>query len=81
VAELDFQYRGMFFNGDVFHINGEVVDKWRGAKTGTGYVKVEFHTTNNRGDDIMPGSGIMALPSEQSGPVEFPVDVREDGRA
>jgi acyl dehydratase len=80
VAELDFQYRGMFFNGDVFHINGEVVDKWRGAKTGTGYVKVEFHTTNNRGDDIMPGTGIMALPSEKNGPVEFPVDVREDGR-
>jgi hypothetical protein len=81
VCELDFQYRGMFFNGDVFRINGTVVDKWRGAKTGTGYVKVEFHTINNRGDDIMPGTGIMALPSEQNGPVEFPVDVREDGRA
>ncbi|MGH2370836.1 MAG: FAS1-like dehydratase domain-containing protein [Chloroflexota bacterium] len=81
VAELDFQYRGMFFNGDVFRINGKVVDKWRGAKTGIGYVKVEFHTINNRGDDIMPGTGIMALPSRESGPIEFPVDVREDGRA
>ena len=80
VAELDFQFRGMFFNGDVFHISGNVVDKWRGRQTGTGYVKIEFHSINNRGQDIMPGFGIMALPSKVNGPVEFPVDVRADGR-
>jgi acyl dehydratase len=81
VAELDFQFRGMFFNGDVFRISGEVTDKWRGAKTGTGYVQVKFQSVNNRGDNIMPGTGIFALPSEKDGPVQFPVDVAEDGRA
>jgi acyl dehydratase len=81
VAHLDFQFRGMFFNGDVFRINGEVVDKWRGAKTGTGYVKFAFATINNRGEDIMPGSGIAALPSHDNGPVQFPVDVDDDARA
>jgi len=81
IAQLDFQFRGMFFNGDVFRTSGEVVDKWRGAKTGTGYVKVKFKSINNRGEDIMPGTAIAALPSEETGPVQFPVDVREDGRA
>lgn len=81
VAELDFQFRGMFFHSDVFRINGQVIDKWHGAKTGTGYVKVEFHSINTRGDDIMPGTGTMALPSEENGSVQFPGDVREDGRA
>jgi acyl dehydratase len=81
VCNLDFQYRGMFFNGDVFRTSGEVVDKWRGAKTGTGYVKVTFKSINNRGDNIMPGTMIAALPSEETGPVQFPVDVREDGKA
>lgn len=81
VANLDFQFRGMFFNGDVFRTSGEVVDKWRGAKSGTGYVKVKFKSVNNRGEDIMPGTMVAALPSEETGPLQFPVDVREDGRA
>ena len=80
VAELDFQFRGMFFNGDVSHLSGEVVDKWRGRQTGTGYVKIQFQTINNRGQDIMPGTGIIALPSKVNGPVAFPVDVRTDDR-
>jgi acyl dehydratase len=81
VTHLDFQFRGMFFNGDVFRMNGEVVDKWRGAKTGTGYVKFTFQSINNRGEDIMPGTGIAALPSQETGPLQFPVDVEADGRA
>jgi acyl dehydratase len=81
VAHLTYQFRGMFFNGDVFRMNGEVIDKWRGAKTGTGYVEVKFSSINNRGDDIMPGKGIFALPSTENGPIQFPVDVAEDGRA
>lgn len=81
VAKLDFQFRGMFFNGDVFRINGKVTDKWRGAKTGNGYVEVKFQSINNRGDDIMPGTAVFALPSRETGPVQFPVHVDEDGRA
>jgi acyl dehydratase len=81
VARLEYQFRGFFFNGDHFRIKGEVVDKWRGAKTGTGYVQVKFTSVNQRGSDIMPGTGIFALPSHETGPVEFPVDVDADGRA
>ncbi len=81
VAEMDFQYRGMFFNGDTFRLNGEVTDKWRGAKTGTGYVQAKFAAINNHGENIMPGTVIFALPTRDGGPVEFPVDVESDGRA
>jgi len=81
VAKLDVQYRGFFFRADVVRIKGTVVDKWRGAKTGTGYVKAEFHGVNQRGDDVMPGSAVFALPTQADGPVQFPVDVDEDGRA
>ena len=81
VAKMDYQFRGFYFNGDHFRITGEVVDAWRGAATGTGYVEVKFSSINQRGDDIMPGSGVFALPSRSSGPVAFPVDVDEDGRA
>ena len=66
---------------DKVWMNGEVVDKWRGAKTGNGYVKFKFNSITNRGDDIMPGTGIAALPTEDDGPVQFPVNVEEDGRA
>lgn len=81
VADLDFQYRGMVFLGDVYRIRGEIVDKWRGAQTGTGYVKGRFTSVNQRGDDVMPGTVIFALPSKETGPIAFPVDVESDGRA
>jgi len=81
VAELDFQYRGMNFNGDTFRMTGEIIDKWRGAKTGTGYVKGKFTSLNNYGEDIMPGTVTFALPTHADGPVRFPVDVVADGRA
>ncbi len=81
VAEMDYQFRGFFYKGDIFHIRGEIVDKWRGAKTGTGYVKAKFSSITQRGDDIMPGTAIFALPTSSDGPAQFPVDVEADGRA
>ncbi len=81
VADMDFRYRGMVFNGDTFRMTGEITDKWRGAKTGTGYVKGKFTSINNLGEDVMPGTVTFALPSKESGPIEFPVNVDEDGRA
>lgn len=81
VAKMDYQFRGFYFNGDHFRIAGEVVSKWRGANTGTGYVQVKFNSVNQRGDDIMPGTGVFALPLRSGGPVNFPVDVDADGRA
>lgn len=81
VADMDFQYRGMVFLGDVYRIEGKIVDKWTGAKSGTGYVKAEFTSFNQRGQDIMPGTAIWALPSRENGPLQFPIDVEADGRA
>ena len=81
VADMDFRYRGMVFNGDTFRMTGEITDKWRGAKTGTGYVKGKFSSINNLGEDVMPGTVTFALPSTENGPITFPVNVEEDGRA
>lgn len=80
LAEIDFQYRGMFFNGDTFHMTGEITDKWRGAKTGTGYVKATFRALNNYGENIMPGTATFALP-RRDGALEFPIDVQGDSRS
>ena len=80
VADMDFQYRGMVFLGDVYRIRGEIVDKWRGAKTGTGYVQGKFSSVNQRGTDVMPGTVIFALPSKETGALAFPINVEADGR-
>ena len=41
---------------------------------------VKFNSVNQRGDDIMPGTGGgLALPSRSGSPVIFPVDVDADG--
>lgn len=78
VAEMEFQYRSMNFIHDVTRITGKVVNKWRGKKTGTGFVEVEFHSINQRGEDIMPGRAWAALPSKETGPLVFPIDIREE---
>ena len=81
VAEVFAKYRGMNFLGDTVWIKGEVTDKWRGAKSGIGYVACEFHAINQRGDDIMPGTAIVALPFKSSPLPDFPIDHEADGRA
>ena len=81
VAEVFAKYRNMNFIGDTVWIKGEVTEKWRGAKSGIGYVACEFHGINQRGDDIMPGSAIVALPSRSMPVPEFPIDHEADSRA
>lgn len=81
VAEVFAKYRGMNFLGDTVWIKGHVVDKWRGAKTGIGYVRCETHGVNQRGDDIMPGYTIIALPSRGAPLPDGPIDHEADGRA
>jgi acyl dehydratase len=81
VAEVFAKYRGMNFLGDTVWIKGQVTEKWRGAKSGIGYVACEFHGINQRGDDIMPGSAIVALPSRGAPLPAFPIDHQADGKA
>ena len=68
VAEVYAQYRGMNFIGDTVWIKGEVLKKWRGAKTGIGYAQISIQGVNQRGDTIMPGHATIALPS-RAGPL------------
>lgn len=80
VAHLDIQYRSMFFVGDFMRIRGNVTDKWRGAKSGTGFVEFSISSRNHRDEEIMPGKGVAVLPTRDGGPPVFPVDAAE-GRA
>jgi acyl dehydratase len=81
VAEVFANYRGMNFLGDTVWIKGEVTDKWRGAKSGIGYVACTIHGINQRGTDIMPGTAVVALPSRGKPLPDFPIDHEADGRA
>ena len=77
VAEVDVRYRGMNFLGDTLWIQGAVTDKWRGA-SGTGYVECAIQSVNQRGDDVMPGRAIVALPSRSDPLPGFPLDWEAD---
>ena len=81
VAEVFAKYRGMNFLGDTVWISGAVSGKWRGARSGIGYVECEIHGVNQRGEDIMPGTAIVALPSRDAPLPPFPIDHEADGRA
>jgi acyl dehydratase len=81
VCDVFAKYRNMNFLGDTVWIRGRVTDAWRGAKTGIGYVAVEFHGVNQRGDDIMPGTSIVALPSRGAPLPDGPIDPDQDSRA
>ena len=78
VADVDVQYRGMNFLGDTVWIKGEVVEIWRGSKTGIGYARCSIHGVNQRGDDIMPGHAVVALPSRGQPLPPFPLDYEAD---
>lgn len=80
VAEVDVQYRGMNFLGDTVWIKGEVTEKWRGARSGAGYVACSIKGVNQRGDTIMPGRAVVALPSRSGALPAFPIDHEADGR-
>ena len=73
VAEVDVQYRGMNFLGDTVWLQGAVADKWIG-ESGAGYVECRIDAVNQRGDNIMPGRAIVALPTAAHDQPEFPID-------
>ena len=78
VAEVFAKYRGMNFLGDVVRIKGEVTRKWRGSKTGIGYVECKIEGINQRGELIMPGTSVVALPSRGVPLPQFPIDHEAD---
>lgn len=81
VAEVDVQYRGMNFLGDTVRISGTVSDKWIGKTSGIGYVACTIAGMNQRNDNIMPGTSVVALPQKGRPLPDFPIDYEADGRA
>lgn len=77
VAECFPKYRGMNFVGDTTRIKGEITDKWIG-KSGVTYVDCKFEGINQRGEVIMPGTGVIALPQRGKPLPEFPIDSSND---
>src|SRR4051812_45743559 len=62
VAEVDVQYRGVNFLGDTLWIGGSVTEKWLDS-AGIGFAACSIEGINQRGDDVMPGRAVVALPS------------------
>lgn len=67
------QLRGFVFLSDVISLGGRVIGK-RVDDDGEHVVEIETWSRNQRGLDVMPGTGIIALPSRDAG--VFPVDAR-----
>lgn len=77
VAEVDVRFRGMNFLGDTLWIGGAVERTWLG-RSGTGYVDCTIEAVNQRGDDVMPGRAVVALPSRTKPLGAFPIDWEAD---
>lgn len=73
VCEVFAKYRYMNFIGDTVRIGGTVLRKWQG-KSGVGYVECEISGMNQRGENIMPGTAVVALPSRSKPLPNAPID-------
>jgi acyl dehydratase len=73
LAKLAVQYRGMVFLGDTLTFTGEVVRKWRGSDTNTGFVAVKFDCKTQRGDRVALGDAVVALPADNVRTVGLPL--------
>ncbi len=73
VCEVFAKYRYMNFIGDTVRIGGRVLRKWQG-KSGIGYVECEIAGMNQRGENIMPGTAVVALPSRGKPLPSAPID-------
>lgn len=63
------QYRGFVYLSDVVELGGRVSGK-RVLDTGEHVVDVTTYARNQRGDDVMPGTAVVALPTcDQPSPV------------
>ncbi|MFH1485201.1 MAG: MaoC family dehydratase N-terminal domain-containing protein [Chloroflexota bacterium] len=71
LKHIDVQFRGMNFLGDTQWIRGKVTDK--SVKDGEHLVDVGIKCVNQRGDDTMPGTATVILPSKSAGAVALPI--------
>ena len=74
VKRASAQYRRFVFHGDVVRLGGTVTEKLVDAD-GEHCVRVSTSATNQRGEEVMPGTAVLALPT-RAGPT--PVQRRVD---
>jgi acyl dehydratase len=67
------EYRKFVYLSDVVRLNGKVVKKYIDDE-GDHCVEIERHAVNQRGEDVMPGYVIVALPSKAGN--KSPLDIR-----
>jgi hypothetical protein len=60
------EYRRFVYFSDVVWLTGTVTDRFT-DDDGECCVRIETHTTNQRGEEVMPGYAIIALPSKARG--------------
>jgi hypothetical protein len=60
------EYRKFVFLSDVVRLKGRVIKKYI-DDDGDYCVEIERHAVNQRGEDVMPGYAIVALPSKVNG--------------
>ncbi|MGA1792219.1 MAG: MaoC family dehydratase N-terminal domain-containing protein [bacterium] len=60
------EYRGFVYQSDVIHIKGKITDK-HVDEDNDHCVDIEISTTNQRGQECMPGKATIALPSRDKG--------------
>lgn len=72
------QFRKFVYFSDVVWLKGTIVDKFV-DEDGEYCVKIDTTTVNQRGESVMPGYGIVALPSKKNG--YSPLDTRLPGKA
>jgi hypothetical protein len=60
------EYRKFVFLSDVVWLKGKLTKKYVDSE-GDYCVEIERHAVNQRGEDVMPGYAIVALPSKNNG--------------
>jgi acyl dehydratase len=65
VKTAESQYRKFVYLSDVVTLSGTVREKFT-DNDGETCVKVQTRAENQRGENVMPGSAVIALPSRES---------------
>nr|EJI98464.1 hypothetical protein JVH1_4047 [Rhodococcus sp. JVH1] len=73
VKHVTAEYRGFVYLGDVIELGGSVTGK-RVDEDGEYIVELETYARNQRGDNVMPGTAVVALPSRTT--PKSPVAIR-----
>ena len=67
IKQCESQYRRFVFLSDVVELSGTVTGI-RVDEDGEHVAEIETRAINQRGENVMPGTAVIALPSRQSGP-------------